>query len=422
VHYYPWGGEEPGDWTFMWQQLDRFIKFVDDMEIQQRQGMTNKKMRRGLFPGDNQGNDYDALVRTLREVSIMSNRLTDFSYYFNRALRQMHITPIAIMDDEEFKDDVRHAKIGIPMGSLFSLVMLLDGETIKVENFGKDFYRFGRNLNRAFNSLTENYFFSVDSMPRTKDKPFFSKTDILENALSLTPASSVNDLMRKTFGIKPNSHDVKWPDRESFGYDSSAFKRKLDLARDFVKTNQRLLNWTDCFYYAPGVRRSERYDNIFKEYFVLPDILAAEPHRTLEWNDIITLLQNDDMALLLREARRKQQIIKFNVPIKIRFVHGDPQPNEVIAPINFKKDVDQPITLTEVPIYFRDEEEFLKRDLNSNATLEDPDWVVSESQIPRILEADQTPSILIHTGFIAHVDGYKVIDEIDEMTFVARNI
>jgi hypothetical protein len=363
----------------MWEQLARFIEFIDNMEIYQRSS-TNK----GSFPGD-KGNDYDALVRTLREVSIMANRLTDFSYYFNRALRQMHITPIAIMDDDEFKSDTKHAKIGIPMGSLFSMIMLLDGESIKVENFGKDFYRFGRNLNRAFNLLTENYYYSVDSMPRTKENPFYTKTEILENALSMTPASSVNDLMRKTFGIKPNSHDVKWPDRTVFDYDNCAFKRKLDLARDFVNSNINLFNWTNAFYYAPGARRSERYNNIFKKYFVLPTDLADNPDVTYEWSDVVTLLQNDDMALVLRDARRKRRVIKFNIPIKIRFVHGDPIPNEQLAPINFKKDVSQPVTLSELPIYFRDEEEFLKRDLNSNAVLEDPDWVVSEGQIPRIL-------------------------------------
>lgn len=352
----------------------------------------------------------------------MANRLTDFSYYFNRALRQMSVTPIALLDEESFKDDVKHARIGLPMGSLFSVIMLLDGETIKVENFGKDFYRFGRNLNRAFNLLTENYYFSVDSMPRTKDKPFFTKTEILENALSMTPASSLNDLMRRTFGVKPNSHDVVWPKRTTFGYENSVFKRKINIAKDFVEKNKYLFNWAPYFFYAPGRKRSTKFDSIFKEYFVLPEYESQNPDVVLEWADIIKLMQNDDMSLLLRDARRKQLIIKFNVPVKTTFEHGDPQPNEVIAPINFKKDTTSPITIKNVPVYFRDEEEFLKRDLNTNATLEDPDWVVSESHIPRILKADQTPQMLMHNGFIAHVEGYKVVDEIDQMTFVARNI
>jgi hypothetical protein len=419
LHYIPWGGSESSDWTEVWPQLFNFINMVDELEIAQMNATGSTK---GKFPGDSGNNDFDAMVRTLREVRIMANRLTDMAYYYNRALRQMTITPVALMNEEHFKNDFKHARIGIPMGSLFSMVMLLDAESIDVMDFGKDFYRFGRNMNNAFNILTENYYYSVDAMPKTKDKPFYTKSEILENALSLTPASSINDLMRKTFGVKPNSHDVVWPIRSVFGYDTSAFKRKLGLARDFVESRRNMFNVANSFYYAPGALRSNRFNSIFKEYFVLPDDVAANPTQVLEWLDIIRLFQNDEMTELLRDARRNRKIIKFNVPIKTVFTHGNPNTNEAIAPINFSKDMKTPISLTNLPIYFRDQEEFLRRELNRNATLEDPDWVVAESDIPRILEVESNPSLLINAGFELPVEGYKVIDEIEEMVFVARNV
>lgn len=366
--------------------------------------------------------DFDAMVRTLREVRIMSDRLVEFSYYYNRALRQLSNTPVALMSLDPFLDDFKHARVGIPMGSLFSIIMLLDGESIKVNNFGKDFFKFGINFKDATNKLVENYYYSVDSMPKTADKPFYTKSEILENALALTPASALNDLMRKTFGVKPNSHDVAWPPRSDFGYDTCAFKRKLDIARDFVMLNRNLFRMADAFYYAPGRERSAKYNDILKEYFVLPDASANSPNLTLEWNDVVTKLQTEEMTNLLRDARRKRWIIKFNIPVKVDFVRGYPVGNEQLAPINFKKDGSAPVSIGTLPIYYRDEEEYLRRELNSNAVIEDPDWLVRESDVPVILYAENNPNQLIHTGFEVFVEGYKVIDIMNEMVFVARNL
>jgi hypothetical protein len=324
------------------------------------------------------------------------------------------------MDDEPFKDDFKHVRMSIPMGSLFSMVMLIKKDSIAVENFGKDFLKFGLNFKNAVNTLTENYYYSVDSMPKTKDKPFYTKSEILENALSLTPSSGLNDLMRRTFGAETNSHDVNWPKRDDFGYDFCPFKRKLDLARDFVLSNRAMFNYAPAFYYAPGRERSERYNDILKEYFVLPE--NSTPNRTLKWDDVITLLQNEEMTDLLRTARRKRQIIKFDIPVKVKFERGYPISNDQLAPIDFKKDGATPISIKELPIYYRDEEEYLRREMNSNATLEDPDWLVKESDIPVMLYADDNPNQLIHTGFEVFVSGYKVIDVMNEMVFVARNL
>lgn len=335
-------------------------------------------------------------------------------------MRQVSITPLALMDEVPFKDDFKHARISIPMGSLFSMIMLLDAETVKIDDFGRDFYTFGRNMVSAFNTLTENYYYSVDSMPKGKDTPFYTKSEILENALSLTPTSGISDLMRKEFGSKPNSHDVKWPDRNGFGYDTCAFKRKLDLAKEFVHSKLNLFGIAEAFYYAPGGNRSNKYDDLFKEYFVLPDGVIAD--REYSWTDIVTMYQNEEITDVLRKARRERKIIKFNMPIKVKFVQGDPKENMQIAPIIFSDNQVSPVTLKELPIFYRDAEEFLRREMNSKATMEDPDWLVKEKDIPRMLYAETKPNDLIHTGFDVHVEGYKVIDETDRMVFVARNL
>jgi hypothetical protein len=405
--FLPFGGIERDDWNETFPQLEMFNQVVDELA-------------RGAqrLPGEVEENSHKILASVLTDIAGMSHRISELAYYGNLALRKASMNNIGMPSHIEGDPANDNFLVHIPTGSLLSMIYLIDGEHIAVNDFGLSFYRYGRNIHRVCNMLVERYHFVEEAMV----DPRYTRTERLEKVLSMIPSNPVTNLMKEAFGAKPNAHDVKWPSRDRFGYDTSVFARKLALAEKVLLENAPLYGFATHFYFNPNADYSKRADSVWQEYWMLDP--GVEPDEIVDWDRLINLIEFNGMKSLVQSARRGGKVIRFDIPVKIGLQYGTPPSNQELAPIDFKSlstvDRRRPgeVSLRDLNIYYRTKEEFYNSDAIDHTADVDPEWLVDV--LPVMLQMDKIEPRTLHSFIKTYNEGWTVVDEVQYVHFIRK--
>jgi hypothetical protein len=405
--FMPFGGVETNDWSDTFPQLDLFNQVVD-------------RLGRGAqrFPGGVEENSHNIFASIMVDISSMTHRMSEFVYYANLALRKASMNNIGMPSKVEGDGAADNFLIHLPTGGLLSMIYLIDGETISVDDFGLSFYKLGRNMHHVCNKLVEMHYFVKDTMSDVR----YTRSERLAATLDLVPANPISNILKEKFGAKPNSHDVKWPDRGRFGYDASQFARKLKLAERVVLENAPLYGFATHFFFNPLKNYSTRANRTWREYYFMDG--GMTPDITIGWTDLIRHVEFGTMKKLISDARANGHVIRFDIPVKINITHGTPPPNEMLAPINFKdistSNSRKPgeITIRTLDIYYRLKEDFFSPDAIEHTVDVDPEWL--SDQIPVILDADAIEPRSLHHFMTVYNEGWKVEDVVNMVHFIKK--
>lgn len=408
--FMPFGGAELPDWGYDFNQLTSFNTMVDDLSL----GMI-------AFPGDPDRGSSTAFMSVLLEIQSMSSRISEFAYYLNLALRKMSISNIAIPSFIEGDISKKNYEIILPTASFFSVPFTIKPETLTLRDNGMMFRQLGEQMHRAANVTTEMYYYIAD----TYRSPVYTKADRLDKLVAMTGSNPFTSMLTKQFGAKPNSHDIHWPPRSMIEYDSCVFKVKLDAAVKVIHENSNLFGYAPHFYYSSAAEFSTAADGVWREYFYLAP--NQSPARTIDWAELIDLMEYEKMTPLIREARRKGEVIKFNIPIRIDLVEGSPIDNKLLTPIDYlqsgrEKRGDRIVgttVLKSLPIYYRLEEDFFKKNANKHMVDSDPEWLVDV--IPVSLRSDTVHPQSLHDFVQVYNEGWEVVEVENFVLFIARN-
>jgi hypothetical protein len=303
--YLPVGGKRRDHPEVLTKQMEYFVEFVDILDANDK-GLNFKTI------------DADAgkmVLQILRSLRDRIFKLAEITYEVDKVVEKLGAASIMLPATPlEVKNDTSGKRMDIELDtmSVMSMWFLVDPQRINLKSIPIDLFKTGFAMHHWANELC--------AVKGVVDLEFKHRRYSKRERMSIVLGSQVSDAgqfsakLLEVLDNTKNADIAKFPSAHLAGSD---FAAKYDLAKAFLERNKRLFGYADSFIYTASA--TEANSGGIGRYFVD----KREPVMRLSWKQMDEFVQMGKMPQIVDVVRNQNNVVRFDVPVKIRLVEKD---------------------------------------------------------------------------------------------------
>ena len=395
--FYPYGGKQQLNEDEVPRQYRHFQVMAEQI------GVENLKFLRG------QASMGIQLQSLLDIIATKSARVSQLFFSINEVIRRLTLSAITGPYGTREGKPVPRVKRKLheieSMGA-FSALMLTKVEEVQAVDVTSEFLEFGYTCSHYFNQLAVRYHWTRDEYSH----PIYKKSEKLRLAFdNVTANLKFSQILERSMGAYPHIYDFVddvIPDKSEVNYHEDAWVRKMSLAREFVNLNSNMFGFANSFYFSPSTNVSYLESDLvtgvdapFKSDYRLISQVDSQLTQTVEWNELIEIMQMEEFFKLIGDARLANKAVKFNFPIMIEPKESSDVLIADFNPINFGIGNDT-LSINTLPYYYRWSDRYRRSRTNDLALNKPPEFMSSVTTF-RFFQPGE------YSSYIHNTDAYR---------------